>query len=312
MTQESVSAADAFLGWKFGMMLSFNMSTFHDMTWTNGYEDPATFAPDKLDCGQWADAATKAGMKYGVLTVKHTGGWCLWDSQYTSHDATAFINYKDGKGDIVREYAESFRERDLKVGFYYCFPGDFSGKLGNVLPEGARDLHGMPPEAEGNYAGFIKKQLTELLTQYGSVDLMWIDQYANRYTGEQWKTLKGHIKSLQPNCLVIGNNSIDGQETDVHSYEYPWLKPNAPERALPPEDNDVPAEVCDKMGPGWFWKSWEDETNLMEAEEVVRMLRLCNSRMANYLLDVAPDKSGLIPDHSVQRLEEVGELRSGP
>ena len=111
-----------FLSWKFGMFIHYNMATYSKVGWSDGKEDPLIFKADKLDCGQWADAAKAAKMKYGVLTVKHTGGWCLWDSAYTDHDIAQFKNYKDGKGDIVKEFTDAFRSRDLKVGLYYCFP----------------------------------------------------------------------------------------------------------------------------------------------------------------------------------------------
>lgn len=109
-----------FLSWRFGMFLHFNMSTFSGTGWCSGYEDTLLFNPTKMDCGQWADAAKAAGMKYAVLTAKHTDGWCLWDSKFTKHDIARFSNYKNGKGDIVKEFVDAFRSRGLKVGLYYC------------------------------------------------------------------------------------------------------------------------------------------------------------------------------------------------
>lgn len=310
---ESKSASQRrndFLKWKFGMFIHFNVATYNEREWAAGYEDPATFAPDRLDCHQWADAASAAGMKYAVLTVKHTGGWSLWNSRHTTHDMTALTNYKQGKGDIVREFVDAFRARGLHVGFYYCLPGDYAGKLGNRMPADKPDLHGLPLEAQGDYVGFIKQQLTELLTEYGKIDLLWIDQYSNQYTRRHWASIKSHIKSQQPNCIVIANNSHDFRVTDIHSYEYPWLKNHSAAKALPPEENKDPAEVCDTIGPSWFWNSRENETNLQTAAEIVAMLKLCNSRRANYLLNVAPDKSGRIPAYSLERLRKVGELLS--
>jgi alpha-L-fucosidase len=296
-----------FLTWEFGMFIHFNVATFHEREWATGYEDPATFSPDKLDCRQWVDIAVAAGMRYAVLTVKHTGGWCLWDSDHTeTHDVAAFVNYKGGQGDIVREFVDACRRRDIKVGLYYCFPGDFARREG--LSKGQEDIHGLPPEAKGDYAGFIKKQLSELLTRYGPIDLLWIDQYGNRYTRDDWQGIKQHVKSHQRSCIVLANNSRDFKETDIHSFEYPWLKKNRPGQALPSEGTEFPAEVCDKIGPGWFWKAEENNANLKTAKEVVAMLKLCNSRRANYLLNVAPDKSGLIPAHSVKRLRQIGKL----
>ena len=296
-----------FLQWKFGLFLHFNVATFNNEEWANGYEDPATFAPDKLDCGQWADAARAAGMNYAVLTVKHTGGWCLWDSRHTTHDATAFANYKRGKGDVVRDFVEAFRARGLKVGLYYCMPGDYTGRYGNILPAGKPDLHGLPPEAAGDYTGFIKKQFTELLTNYGPIDLLWIDQWGNPYTGKDWQSLKEHIKSLQPNCLVLANNAHSFKQTDICGYELPIFKDKRLEDVLP-ATNTIPSEVCDKLGPGWFWNQNRDETELQPAERVAAMVKLCNERHANYLLDVAPDMPGRIPELSVKRLREIGKL----
>lgn len=309
LARETVSddrLREDFLTWRFGMFIHFNVATFHEREWATGYEDPATFTPDQLDCEQWVDAAAAAGMEYAVLTVKHTGGWCLWDSAHTqTHDMAAFVNYKGGKGDIVREFVNACRTRQMKVGLYYCFPGDYAR---DNLPQGKEDLHGLPPEAKGDYTGLIKKQLSELLTQYGPIDLFWIDQYSNRYTRDDWREIKQHIKSLQPGCVVIANNSLNDLDTDIHSYEYPWLKTARPDRALPPKGNAHPAEVCDKIGPGWFWKTTENDGNLKTAEDIVAMLKSCNARHANYLLNIAPDRTGLIPAHSLRRLRQIREL----
>ncbi len=291
----------------FGLFLHFNMATFVDLEWANGYEDPALFRPGKLDCGQWAEAAEAAGMKYAVLTVKHTGGWCLWDSKHTTHDIAAFKNYKGGRGDIVREFVDAFRARGMKVGFYYCFPGNFSASpWGREVPEGKPDLHGLPPEAAGDYAGFIKKQMTELLTDYGPIDLLWIDQYRNKYTYPAWGEIRAHIRSLQPDCLIVGNNAHDLVESDVLSYEIPWDP-----KTEPAEDNTLPAEVCDKLSRGWFWSTLEKPSDVRSARDIVNLLERFESRNANYLLNVPPDSDGLISGPRLERLKEIGALRRG-
>jgi len=303
------SQQEEFLKWKFGMFIHFNVATFNEREWANGYEDPLSFSPDKLDCNQWAEVAKKAGMKYAVLTVKHTGGWCLWDSKFTnSHDITAFKNYKNGNGDIVKEFVDACRKKGIKVGLYYCFPGNYTGRHGNILREGNPDLNGLPPEAEGDYVGFIKKQLTELMTNYGKIDLIWIDQFTNKYTRSSWPEIRRHIKSHQPNCLVIGNNADNFENSDILGYEYPYWKDRNPDKALPPEENTKPSEVCDKIGPGWFWSSEENSANLKPAKEILEMLNLSNKRSANYLLNIAPDNTGLIPEHTIQRLKEFRVL----
>jgi len=290
-----------FLTWRFGMFLHFNIATYANYGWATGHEDPLQFKPDKLDCGQWADAAKAAGMQYAVLTTKHTEGYPLWDSKWTTHDITAFKNYKNGNGDIVAEFVKAFRSRGLKVGFYYCFPGDFSK---TKLTEGQADLHGLPPEAANNYIGFIEKQLTELLSHYGPIDLLWCDHCSNKCTKDQLLRIKAHIKSLQPRCVVVCNGVSDPAVADIRCHEIPWGTP------LPSEGNALPAEVCDSIQKKgrWFWHPSIGPDQVFSAEEIVKMLKLCNSRRANYLLNVPPNRDGLIPELYVQRLQEVGQM----
>jgi alpha-L-fucosidase len=294
-----------FMTWRFGMFVHFNLGTAADIDWAGGYEDPALFHPDKLDCGQWADAAKAAGMTYLVLTVKHTEGIALYDSAWTTHDITLFKRFRGGRGDVVREFVEACRSRGLKVGLYYCFPGDFSDEAHhNAPPPGKPNLHGLPPEAAGDMAGFIKRQLAEMLTNYAPVDLLWIDQHENKYTGAQWPEILAYVRSLAPRCVVIGNNADNLRASDAIGYEYPWR------HQLPPEDNVLPAEVCDTIQTGarWFWREVREPSDLQTAAEVVARLRLCTSRHANYLLNVPPDPSGLISGPQLKRLREIGEL----
>ncbi len=307
-----------FSTWRFGLLLHFNVSTFADSEWANGHEDPALFAPAKLDCGQWADAARAAGMSYAILTVKHTGGWCLWPSTHTKHGVQSFRNFRAGKGDLVREFTDACRARGLKVGLYYCFPGDYANRYGNVLPAGQPDLHGLPPEAAGDYVGFIKKQLAELLTNYRP-DLLWIDQYYNKNTAKQWPEIKAHVHQLAPSCVLVANNAHSLKNSDVLSYEWP-LNPQG--RAskihglpghigmLPPEGNRLPAELCDTIQTQarWFWHPGIGDADLQSVERMAETFRLCRERNANYVLNVPPDRDGLIPGESVKRMRALGRL----
>ncbi len=298
-----------FMTWRFGMFLHFNLGTFADLDWAGGYEDPALFNPRKLDCGQWADAAKVAGMTYLVLTVKHTEGIALYPSAYTTHDIRLFKNFRGGRGDIVREFVDACRSRALKVGLYYCFPGDYSDAAHhNAPPPGRPNLHGLPPEAAADYVGFMKKQLGELLGNYGPVDLLWIDQYDNKYTGKRWPEILAYIRSLQPRCIVVANNASNLVDSDVLGFEYPWRA------QMPPPGNPFPAEVCDTIQTGarWFWRQVRQPSDLQPAAEIVSRLRACNARNANYLLDVPPDPDGLISGPQLERLREIGALLRTP
>ncbi|UCG58699.1 MAG: alpha-L-fucosidase, partial [Phycisphaerales bacterium] len=160
--------------------------------------------------------------------------------------------------------------------------------------------HGLPPEAAGDYVGFIKKQLMELLTNYGPIYLLWIDQYSNKYTYSAWHEIKAHIKSLQPQCLVIGNNAHNLIDSDIYSCEFPW-DPNG----MPPKGNTIPAEVCDKISSTWFWNTADKPEHVKNAPEIAEMLKLCNRRNANYLLNVPPDRDGLISGAHLRHMREL-------
>jgi alpha-L-fucosidase len=294
-----------FMRWRFGMFIHFNLATFAGTDWAGGYEDPDLFNPAKLDCGQWADAAKEAGMTYLVLTVKHTEGIALYPSAVTSRDTRMFRKFRDGKGDVVREFVAACRSRGLKVGLYYCFPGDYSDAAHkNAPPPDMPNLHGLPPEAAGDYVSIMKRQLAEMLANYGPIDLLWIDQYANKYTVDRWPEILAYLKSLQPRCVVLANNAHNLRDSDVLSYEYPWKSD------MPPADNRLPAEVCDTIQTGarWFWRESGNPTDLWPAADIVARIRACNGRNANYLLDVPPDRDGLISGPQLQRLREVGAL----
>jgi alpha-L-fucosidase len=291
-----------FLSWKFGMFIHFNMSTFVPGGWSTGKEDPLLFNPTEMDFGQWADAAKAAKMKYAILTVKHTGGWCLWDTATSDRDITWFKNYKNGKGDMVKEFTEAFRARGLKVGVYYCFPlwgSDGSWKLYQTLPsdnyaEGTLDARAM-----------IEAQFTELLTNYGDIDVVWVDQSGSPHGGLKegdWRKIKAHIHSLQPNCLVVANNATDLADSDIFGYEYPYSL------ELPKPGNQIPTEVCDKLNQGWFANPDGPAVPIRSLDYVVnKMLRPLNDSHANLLLNCSPDKRGLMHEKTVALLQQIGK-----
>ena len=291
-----------FLSWKFGMFMHFNMSTFVPGGWSNGEEDPLLFNPENLDFGQWADAAKAAKMKYAVLTLKHTGGWCLWDTATSDRDVTWFKNYKDGKADIVQEYVDAFRSRSLKVGLYYCFPiwGGDAWKKYQTLPH--EDYATGTIDAEG----MIKDHFTELLTNYGDIDIIWIDQARSDKGGLKpgsWSRIKAHMHSLQPNCLVVANNASNLNMSDILGYEYPFSL------ELPAVDNPGPTEVCDKLNQGWFANPNSPTVPIRSVDYIVnKMLRPLNDRNANLLLNCAPEKTGLLHPETVAVLEEIGRV----
>ena len=103
-----------FVNRKFGMFIHFNMPTFADEDWPDPDLPAETFYPARLDCGQWADAALSAGMRFGCLTTKHHSGFCIWDTKTTDYN----VMHSPLKRDVVREYAGAFRAKGLGVMLY--------------------------------------------------------------------------------------------------------------------------------------------------------------------------------------------------
>ncbi len=193
---------------------------------------PQYFDPDLFDARDWARRAKAAGMKYAVLTTKHHEGFCMWDSAYTDYKVT---NTPAGR-DLVAEYVEAFRAEGLKIGFYYSlidwhhpdFTIDYihprrNDKNAQAMNEG-RDMH--------RYAEYMRNQVTELLSNYGKIDVLWFDfsypdpemgrEDCKELTEEQVNWMRGKekddweadklietVRRLQPHIIVNDRTQIE-------------------------------------------------------------------------------------------------------
>lgn len=279
-----------FVAMKYGMFLHFNMGTYQMKEYADPNLDPDLFNPDSLDCGQWADAAKAAGMKYMVLTVKHIDGFCLWNSAYTTHDVGSSA-WRQGKGNVVKEFVDSCRSRGLAVGIYYCFWDQTHADDGDTT--------------------YIKNQLKELLTDYGPISLLWLDGWGWQipYVKIPYETIRKTIKSIQPNCLLINNN----QEHDLARSEIVEWEKGGHQGTSIPDNNLLPSEMCETVSAKgkWFYAGQAEADNLYSAEVLTGLLKACNTRNANFLLDVAPTPHGKIPASQVARIRELGLAPSG-
>jgi hypothetical protein len=279
-----------YLAMKFGIMVHFNMSTFDRCCcpecysvsgeWGLANRDQKIFNPGSLNCGQWADAAKTAGANYMILTVKHHDGFCLWPSKSTGYCVTKAACTTD----VVRQFVDSARARGLQVGFYYSI----------------RDL------TNGISMDFIKSQLTELLSNYGPVICLYFDGWGwgAGYKKVSFVEIDSLVKSLQPNCLVIDNNhEYNFRHSEIVEYEMPIDGP-------PKEGNYLSAEGFEPIRADkcWFWHP-NRECDLMPPQIIVDHMNQCNSRNANYLLNVCPDTTGRLPQCQVDSLKAVGALR---
>ena len=292
-------------GLGYGMFIHFGMSTYVGQEIPDGKAPALTYNPDKLDVDQWVSVARDAGMKYAVLTTKHVAGHCLWPSDHTRHTVANSGNTTD----VVEAFVKACEKRHIKPGFYYC-SWDNHNRFGSTTysdPKDQRD--NLAPYTTSLYQDFQTAQITELLTKYGPILEMWVD--IPGVLGRGYRTfLYNHIAQLQPDIVIMMNSGFgDGSQYDV-SYAWP-SDLVAIERGVPTEkgyskwrtiegkDYYLPGEVCDPIGKNWFFVPGDQPR---PDEELAHILQVCQKREVNLLLDVPPDKHGVIPEEHIQAL----------
>ena len=282
-----------FVDLRLGMFIHFNIPTFMDQDWADPDASPAIFDPKKLDCGQWAKAAKAANMSYGCLTTKHHSGFCIWDTHTTDYN----VMNSPLKRDVVREYVDAFRAQGLKTCLYYSIL-DTHHKL-------------RPGFITRRHVEMVKAQLTELLTHYGEITALIIDGWDApwsriSYDEVPFEEIYTLIKSLQPHCLVMDLNSAKYPPealmyTDIKSYE------QGAGQHISKETNRLPALACLPLNSAWFWKKDFPATPVKDPKVLVEEdIVPYNKIYCNFILNVVPNRDGLIDDNALAALKEIG------
>ena len=314
---------------KYYAFIHYGINTFTDREWGTGKEDESVFNPKKQNTDQWCSAIADAGMKGVILTCKHHDGFCLWPTKTTEHSIKN-SPYKNGKGDVVREVADSCKKYGLKFGVYLS-PWDRNA-----------ECYGTP-----EYNDFYIKQLTELLTNYGEIFMLWLDgacgakedgKAVQKYNFERiWKT----AIELQPDIVMsgcapdvrwIGNESGKTRESEwnvVPKFQYEQqnftanfqtdgdtkgfqqrcqdiMLPDMGSREFLSKFNEFmwyPAEVDVSIREGWFYHSMQSPKSLNHLMKIYYNSAGNNSLL---LLNIPPDKNGLLDESDVKRLYEMG------
>jgi alpha-L-fucosidase len=283
-----------FVNLRFGMFIHYNIPTYTPEDWPDPDAPPSIFNPSNLDCSQWAKAAKSANMSYGCLTAKHHNGFCIWDTKTTGYNV---MNSPYGK-DVVRQYVETFRKEGLKVMLYY-----------SIL-----DTHHRlrPNMVKTDHVNMIKSQITELLTNYGEITALIIDGWDAPWSRISYDEIPFDdiyimVKSLQPNCLLMDLNAAKYPAealfyTDIKSYEQ-----GAGQNIS--TANKLPALSCYPIQDNWFWKESFPKKDVKSPEEIVtKNIVPLNKVYCNFILNVAPNRDGLIDDNALSALKEIGRL----
>jgi alpha-L-fucosidase len=297
------------------MFIHFGVNTFTNREWGDGKEDPAIFAPSKLDARQWARAARAAGFRAMVLTAKHHDGFCLWPSKTTTH-TVARSPWRGGQGDVVREFVDACRAEGLRPGLYLS-PWDRNSPVYGDSPR---------------YNDLYCDQLTELLTGYGPLAEVWFDgANGEGPNGKRqvydWPRVWALVRKLQPEAVMFSDAGPDvrwcGNEngsagdpnwSTVDPAAVPFPGATSPGVTAALQHGDPagtvwrPAEADTSIRPGWFYHPAED-TRVRTVDRLVDLYFQSVGRNSKLLLNVPPTPEGVLHETDVARLTGAEERR---
>lgn len=260
------------------------------------------FDPDLYDPRDWARQAKAAGMKYAVFTTKHHEGFCMWDTQYSDYKCT---NTPAGR-DLVREYVDAFRAEGLRVGFYYSLIDWHHPEFPIDVLHPRREDEGAQACSEKRdmrkYARYMRDQVTELLTGYGKIEVLWFDFSYGKRHGEgkdAWMRGKGReaweadelialARKLQPGIIIDNRTELEQDLWTPEQYQpLEWIRHK--------ESGElVTWEACQTFSGSWGY--FRDETTWKSPEMLIRMLVNTVALGGNLLMNVGPTARGYI-DH---------------
>ena len=291
------------------MFVHIGLNTFTNREWGDGSEDPALFNPRRLDARQWARAARQAGFGTLILTAKHHDGFCLWPTATTSHSIAA-SPWRDGKGDLVREFVDACRAEGLGTGIYLS-PWD----------------RNHPAYGQGDaYNDVYVAQLTELLSGYGPMREVWFDgangEGSNgRRQNYDWQRIHATVRRLQPEAVMfsdagpdlrwVGNEdgsagSTCWSQVDPARVPAPGATDSWTLDALQQGDPDGsvwrPAETDVSIRPGWFWHA-QETAEVRSPDNLLGLYFSSVGRNSKLLLNVPPNRDGLFDAADLAALE---------
>ena len=297
---------------EFYLFAHFGPNTFTDLEWGKGTEHEEVFNPTQLDCRQWVRIAKAAGAKGIIITAKHHDGFCLWPSKYSKH-TVAQSTWRNGKGDVLKELNDACKEYGLKMGVYLS-PWD----------------RNHPKYGTDEYNTVFMNMMKEVVARYGPYFEFWWDG-AN---GEgpngkkmvyRWHEFEATMRKIAPNTPVFSDIGPDmrwvGNESGfAGTTNWDLLDTAGFTRGAGAPSTDtlnagnvnghvwIPAECDVSIRPGWFYHASEDSA-VKTPQRLFELYLKSVGRGANLLLNVPPDRRGLINEHDSIALMGFKQLR---
>jgi len=264
------------------------------------------FDPDLYDPREWARNAKAAGMKYVVFTTKHHDGFCMWDSAFTDYKCTN----TPANRDLLRELVDAFREEGLHIGLYYSLLDwhhphfTIDAKHPRCNDVNAKELN--KTRDMRIYAKYMRDQITELLTNYGKIEILWLDFfYPDEPDNLEWPKGKGAedfesdellktIRQLQPDIIINNRSGIRQDLSCPEQYEpTEWLKN--------PETGELVTWENGHTFSG-SWGYYRDEQTWKTPETLIRLLINAVSLGGNMIMNVGPTARGYFDYRAVEAL----------
>ena len=296
----------------YGMFIHFGINTFNQIEWSKGNLPAASYNPTQLDVDSWIRTAKAAGFRHVVLVTKHHDGFCLWNSAVTEYDVAS----SPVKTDVVDAVAKACRKYGVQLGLYYSLWDRHEPTYKNKDPQ--------------KYVAFMRTQLTELLTRYGSVCEVWFDGGWDKKR-EDWDIpgLYQLIHELQPDCAVTVNHTI-GIRTNLNKFSEPkdfaegdsirfWpvdfrtKDPNFARRDDPKyyehggELHYLPFEHTICLSARWNWFQKKEVVPARPVDELEEIFYWGTANRNALLINVPPDQTGRLRDNEVSAILQLAD-----
>lgn len=264
--------------------------------WYWGLKD--SLNPTQFDPSKWADIMHDAGMKYMIFTTKHHDGFCMFDSKHTDFSIANGPFAANPKKDVARHVFDAFRQKDFMIGCYFSKPDWHCEWFWNPYFATANRRQNYKkenhPDWWKNYQDFTYNQMDELMTGYGSFDILWLD--GGWVTGDDVnldKLLNKVRTSTQPGLIAV-DRTIRGRNENYQT----------PERSIPETQLNNPWESCITLSNDW---GWVPNAPYKSPTKVINLLAEITAKGGCLLLGVGPTPQGTIEDAVAERLHIVGE-----
>ena len=265
-----------------------------------------TFNPIKFNPIQWAKMAKECGFRYLLATTKHHDGFCMYDTKYTDYKITAEdCPYHTNKNaDVIRGLYDAFRAEGLGISTYFSKPDwacpyywspDFPNDR-NILANYDPTEH---PEIWEKFIEFTHNQLTELTTDYGKIDVLWLDggQVSPEYNHQDIRLgeVVDKIRATTQPHLIVADRTVGGKYENILT----------PEQTVPEKPLNVPWESCITISPDFAYH-YDGDNYLKSPKELIHLFIGIIAKGGNLALNITPQPDGEIPAKTLETLNEIG------